>query len=403
VTARTHLVHVRRAGRRASPNGPQTVAIALALLAGLDTIHADLRWTIAFMLLGALLVSFDDDRRRLGGGISCYLGNSLELLSTAGTAGRHARVPATWRLEAPARWGRPLGHGAESRSRPLIQFIHPDEPRRISAGVLRGGAGLAQPALLAQVEGTAGRLVGAEHLEDLEAQMDMLRVAIELESHSDFGDLQDGDRRNRTSFLAHFPELGTALDEWDTIVERAQGAPGSVWGWFAQATSERGFTEPPFALGPLIDRLATLTVERARHGRLDTPHRLYLQRFDNGSTGGAHVSLYVEGQNVARLIAEPSTTPERQIEAAGQRVQALFDDAQSCEQAEEIASARDALLAAKQPLLARLALHASVDAIEFATSCPFCESGARPALSASRRSWPAASPGTRRRPPARHD
>ena len=254
--------------------------------------------------------------------------------------------------------------------------------QRISARVLQRATRLQQPDPLAGAESTTGRLVGAEHLENLEAQMDMLRVAIELESRSDFGDLQDDDQHNRTSFLAHFAELDTALEEWDTMVERVQAAPGSVWGWFAQATSERGFTEPPFAVGPLIDRLATLTVERARHGRLDTPHRLYLQHFKNRSTRGEHVSVCVEGQNVAQLPAEPAATPQRQIEAAGQRVQALFDDAQSCKQAEELASARDALLVVKRPLLDRLALHASVEAVAFAASCPFCQGDARLAASA---------------------
>jgi hypothetical protein len=238
----------------------------------------------------------------------------------------------------------------------------------LSARRLRRAARLQQPDPLAEAESTACEPVGAEHLEDLEAQMDMLRVAIELESRSDFGDPRDGDQHNRTAFLAHFAELGTALEEWDTMVERVQAAPGSVWGWFAQATSERGFTEPPFAIGPLIDRLATLTVKRARHGQLDTPHRLYVQHFENRSTRGVHVSLYVEGQNVAQLPAEPAATPQRQIEAARQRVQALFDDAQSCRQAEEVANARDALLVVKQPLLDRLALHASVEAVAFSAS-----------------------------------
>jgi hypothetical protein len=217
--------------------------------------------------------------------------------------------------------------------------------------------------------------IGAEHLEDLEAQMDMLRVAVELVSRSDFADLRDGDQANRASLRAHFAELGTALQEWDTVVARVQAAPGAVWEWFAQAASERGFSEPPFAVGPLIDRLATLTVERARQGRLARPHRLDLQHFANRSARREHVTLYVEGQNVAELHAESAANPQLEIAAAGQRVQALFDDAQSSEQAEAVASARDALLLIKQPLLDRLALHGSVDAVAFATGCPICQRG----------------------------
>jgi hypothetical protein len=256
---------------------------------------------------------------------------------------------------------------------------------RISARALRGAARLPEPDQLAQAGSTAGEQIDAEHLEDLEAQMDSLRVVIELESRADYGDPPSGDQRNHASFLAHFTELGSALEEWDSAVERAQVAPGSVWAWFAQATTERGFTEPPFAIGPLIDRLATLTVERARQGRLHASHRLYLQHFERASTRGLQASVYVEGQSVAQLPAEWSAPLERQIEAAGQRVQALFDDAQSCEAAVEIASSRDALLELKQPLLDRLALLASVEAFAFTESCPICESRARLAASARRR------------------
>jgi hypothetical protein len=254
---------------------------------------------------------------------------------------------------------------AEKLSTVLIQ--------RISAGALRRPARLQGPDLPAEAQSAAGKPVDAEHLEDLEAQMDLLRVAIDLESRADYGDPQGAQQRNRTSFLAHFAGLGPALEEWDAIVERMQAAPGSVWEWFEKATSERGFTEPPFAVGPLVDLLAMLTVKRARYGQLDTPDRLYLQQFESISTRGRCVSVYVEGQNIAQLPAEPAATVQARIEAVGRRIQALFDDAQSCRPAEEVASARDSLLAVKQPLLDLLALHASVEAVASAIGCPLCQ------------------------------
>jgi hypothetical protein len=228
-------------------------------------------------------------------------------------------------------------------------------------------------------------LLGPGHLEDLEAQMDVLRAAIERESFSHFADPQDGEQAGRAAFLAHFAELDAALREWDTVVARVQAGSASVWDWFARATSERGFTEPPFALGPLIDRLATLTLQRAPHGRPGGAHRLEVQHFVNRSLRGDRVSLYVEGQNVAELPAASAANPQTGIAAAGQRVQALFEDGQSSRQADELASARDALLALKQPLLDRLALHASLEGVAFATSCPICQRAARPAAPARRR------------------
>jgi hypothetical protein len=201
----------------------------------------------------------------------------------------------------------------------------------------------------------------------------MLHAAIRLERRTNFGDPHTDEQQNRISFLAHFAELDSALEQWDSLVERANTAPASVWGWFAQATSDRGFTEPPFAVGPLIDRLAALTVERARQRQLEKPHQLQFQRFTDRSIDGTHHSVYVEGQNVLGLADEPITGAEEQIEAAEQRIQVLFDDAQASVQAEQVASAMSALLAAKQLLLDRLALHASAEAVTFAEGCPVCQ------------------------------
>jgi hypothetical protein len=221
-------------------------------------------------------------------------------------------------------------------------------------------------------EGGVAGPVDADHLEDLEEQMDLLRVAIDLEGPADLGGPRAGRLQARESFVAHFAELGAALEEWDAIVERVQAAPGSVWDWFGQVTSERGFTEPPFAIGPLIDLLSMLTVKRARYGRLETPDRLQIQSFESTSTQGTHANVYVEGQNIAQLPAEPAETVPARVAAVAQRVQELFDDAQASAEAEEVVSARDELLAAKQPLLDLLALHASADEIVSATGCPRC-------------------------------
>jgi hypothetical protein len=213
--------------------------------------------------------------------------------------------------------------------------------------------------------------VDPAHREDLEALMDLLRVAIQLESRCDYGD-EPGDDQRRRSFLAHFGELQAPLEEWNAAVARVEAAPGALWGWLARSTIERGFSEPPFAVGGLIDRLAILTGARARQGRLETPHRLFLEHFRDRLGGGEGVSLYVEGQNVARLPSDPAGTLDERIAAAEELIQTLFDDAQRCGETGEIVQAQDALLDLKQPLLDRLALHAAVDLILFAPDCPVC-------------------------------
>jgi hypothetical protein len=220
--------------------------------------------------------------------------------------------------------------------------------------------------------------VDPAHREDLEALMDLLRVAIQLESRCDYGD-EPGEDRRRLSFLAHFGELHEPLEQWNVAVERVEAAPGALWGWLARTTIDRGFSEPPFAVGGMIDRLAILTAARARQGQLETPHRLFLEHFKDRLGGGEGVSLYVEGQNVARLPSDPAATLDERIGDAEQLIQTLFDDAQRTEETGEIVRAQDALLDLKQPLLDRLALHAAVDLILFAPDCPVC--GEQPAPS----------------------
>ena len=219
----------------------------------------------------------------------------------------------------------------------------------------------------------SGKPMDARHREELEADVDMLRAAITLNRRTNFGDPPTDEQQNRSSFLAHVPELDSPLQEWDTLIEEAKTAPGSLWEWLQQATSGRGFTEPPFALGRLIDRLATLTVQRARQGQLDTPHQLQFQRFTDRTIDGTQHTVYVEGQNVLGLPDEPTANTQHQIEASEQRIQALFDDAQVSAEAQQVASAINALHAAEQPILERLTLHASAEQIAYAAGCPVCQ------------------------------
>jgi hypothetical protein len=215
--------------------------------------------------------------------------------------------------------------------------------------------------------------VGPAHQEDLEALGNALRAAIELESHCSFADPPSGREHNRESFLAHFSDLDDALEEWDAEVERVRAAPGAIWDWYARAVVKRGIKEPLFVVGALIDRLATWTVERARHGQLGSPHELYLQHFKDAFDGEEHVSVYVEGQKVAKVPGEPRRDLQRRLDAVDGLIQRLFDDAQNCQEASEIGHARDSLVDLKQDLLDRLTLCDPSTPVLFAADCPFCQ------------------------------
>jgi PAS domain S-box-containing protein len=74
----------------------------------------------AFFTLGALFGTFVDHRRRLEAEILRHYDASIDLLATADRSGRFTRVNRAWQ--------RTLGHAPEAmRTRPFIDFVHPDD------------------------------------------------------------------------------------------------------------------------------------------------------------------------------------------------------------------------------------------------------------------------------------
>lgn len=93
------------------------------------TVLGNLGWAIAFLLLGTLLGSFVDHRRRLEAEISRYYDASIDLLATADRRGRFTRFNPAWE--------RVLGHPPETmRLRPYIEFVHPDDRQATVAEVI---------------------------------------------------------------------------------------------------------------------------------------------------------------------------------------------------------------------------------------------------------------------------
>lgn len=219
--------------------------------------------------------------------------------------------------------------------------------------------------------GDPSRPLDEAHREELEGRMDLLRMAVELEDTCEFGDLAGSERPRRAAFLAHFPELNAPIADWNEAVESMRSAPAALWGWYAGAAAKRGFQEPPFALGPLVDRLAILTAARSRNGELAVPRALSIESFRDRVGGLDYVGVVIDGQNVARI---PSSGGDEEAEAAGPRevIQKLFDDAQRTSEAAAVGRARDSLLDLRQPLLEELAVQASIDAIVWTSRCPIC-------------------------------
>jgi hypothetical protein len=211
-----------------------------------------------------------------------------------------------------------------------------------------------------------------DHRDELEARMDLLRMAVELEDACEFGDLPGRERPRHDSFLAHFPELAEPIAEWNACVERVRSAPAELWTWLETAARLRGITEPPYALGTLIDRLAVLTAERSRNGELALAHELRVESFRDRVGGIECVSLLMDGQTIARLPCAARDGMEPDVPASVTLVQSLYDEARTTREAIEVGGVRDALLDIKQPLLDELAAHASADSLAFTSGCPVC-------------------------------
>ena len=117
------MAHVPPPCKRLKLDGPQTIALAVALFAAVYALQAmfgNLGWLIAFVLLGTLLGRFVDHRRRLEAELSRYFESSLDILATIDANGHFTRVnPACERT---------LGYPAQSMcNQPTLSFVHPDD------------------------------------------------------------------------------------------------------------------------------------------------------------------------------------------------------------------------------------------------------------------------------------
>ncbi len=271
------------------------------------------------------------------------------------------------------------GHGGGVRS----VAVAPTPAQAVITMTSRATRGVAS-ALLAIVtrDPRPREEVDLEHHEELETSRELLRCAIELGSHCDLSDTRRSPDNKRVAFLAHFSDWREPITAWDQLLERTRAAPGAIWGWLAEACPEHDITEPPVSIGPLIDRLAIITLERAQIGDLDTPCELNLKLLTDRVAGHPQVGLHLDTQRIARLPGHPADS-EQQLLAIASRIQALFDQAQSTTQAQAVSQSRGALLTLKQQLLKRLAKERKASRTAPAADCPICQTQQRASARAS--------------------
>ena len=214
--------------------------------------------------------------------------------------------------------------------------------------------------------------VSLAHSDDLHTVLAVVRLSVELESTCDYGDAARGEQSNREAIGAHFGELALALEAWDAEVARARVAPSAVWAWFERSAADLDITEPPFALGSLVDCLTILILERSRRWELGVAYALRFEHFDERVASESCVSLYVEGQRAAQFTVAPVADIDRRLGGARRSIQSLFDGAQISDCAREISNSRDSLLELKHELTARLAPPVQPTRVRFAADCPHC-------------------------------
>jgi hypothetical protein len=214
-------------------------------------------------------------------------------------------------------------------------------------------------------------VVSGGHQDDLEALLEFLRANVELEGRCSFSKPPNDSEAER-SLRAHYPDSYALLRQWNKRLERDRAAPERLWKWLAQTAARQGIAEPPFSIGPLIDRLAVMTVEKALDGALGVPQHLGFER-SAASAGGVRMAVvYLEREPLARIRAEDGSLDLDEVERVEATIRSLFDEARGSEEAREIGRAHDSLLDLKRDLLEHLAADAAVDPIPVNAGCPVC-------------------------------
>lgn len=213
-------------------------------------------------------------------------------------------------------------------------------------------------------------VLDALHLERLDLLRDILRCALELETPCDFAAAPGGRALNEEIFFSHFEQWRGLRAEWDELLMRNRAAPDRLWGRVAEGCARWRLEEPPVALGNAIDKLAMLTMRRAREWQLDAPSQLSLQIVSDRVGGLDRLTLYLERERVA---AAPATLgeAEQMLVKIGEILQAIFDEVQQSPEARAISAARDSLIDLKHELLARLGEPDA--ALVPVPGCPLCD------------------------------
>lgn len=215
--------------------------------------------------------------------------------------------------------------------------------------------------------------VSQKHEQQLHEWLTLLTRTVEQESSSGFVGYPEGAGQLQSALIMHFPDLLVRLSEWDQAVARSLAAPTE-----AQEQIERAVLADP-GIPDGYDRQSVAASIASLVVAIGGSYRFVIRTVGEGVPGSDtfwNVYIARDARNEVQVASLPDIPIDRHLELVGRHeaaLQAVVAHAARADRLPEIAAARAALAALKQPLLDLLAVKSTVAPILSIADCSFCQ------------------------------
>jgi hypothetical protein len=215
--------------------------------------------------------------------------------------------------------------------------------------------------------------VSQKHEQQLHEWLTLLTRTVEQGSSSGFVGYPEGAGQLQSALIMHFPDLLARLSEWDQAVARNLAAPAE-----AQEQIERAVLADP-GIPDGYDRQSVAASIAGLVVAIGGSYRFVIRTLGNGVQGSdTYWSVHIarDARNEVQVASLPDIPIDRHLELVGRHeaaLQAVVEHAARSDRLPEIAAARAALEALKQPLLDLLAIKSTVSPVLSIADCPFCQ------------------------------
>jgi len=240
--------------------------------------------------------------------------------------------------------------------------------------IIDGRSPTSESRALALSPATPGRApVSQQHEQQLHEWLTLLTRTVEQGSSSGFAGYPEGAGQLQQALIMHFPDLLAELSEWDQAVARSLAAPTE-----AQEQVERAVMADPgipdgYNRESVAASIASLIVA------IGGSYRFVIRTVGDGVQGSdAYWSVHIarNARNEVQVASLPDIPIDQHLELVGRHeaaLQAVVERAARADRLPDIAAARAALEALKQPLVDLLAVKSTVSPVLSIADCPFCQ------------------------------